>query len=496
MDILNLSAVEIAKKIAAKELTAIEVTKAYLNVIKKTDNDINAWLYVNENETLKNAENVQKEIDALLTQGKKLPPLAGVPIGIKDNICTNGIKTTCASKMLYNFVPPYDATAVKKANENLMVILGKTNMDEFAMGSSTEHSAFKQTKNPWDINRVPGGSSGGSAAAVAALQSPLALGSDTGGSIRQPAAFCGVTGLKPTYGTVSRYGLVAFASSLDQIGPFAKDATGCAALFDAVKGHDSKDTTSYNREYESTYDEIDNFKKPVIGILSEYMGEGVSGDIKKAVLDAKATFDSMGCNIVEISIPVLNLALPAYYILSSAEASSNLSRFDGVRYGYRSENVEDLQDLYIKSRSEGFGTEVKRRIMLGTFTLCSGYYDEYYNKALKARSLVVKGFEDAFSKVDVLLSPTTPTTAFNIGEKLNDAMSMYLADLCTVSINIAGLPAVSFPGGFDENNLPIGLQVIGNKFTESLLLSTVKAFQDETEYHKSCPADKGGARQC
>ena len=290
--------------------------------------------------------------------------------------------------------------------------------------------------------------------------------------------------------------MLAFASSLDQIGPFAKDAASCAALFDAVKGHDEKDSTSYDREYESTYDEINIFKKPTIGILTEYMGEGVENDIKAAVLEAKAKFEALGCKIVEISIPVLTLALPAYYILSSAEASSNLSRFDGVRYGYRSEGIEDLQDLYIKSRTEGFGAEVKRRIMLGTFALCSGYYDEYYNKALKARSLVVKGFEDAFSKVDVLLSPTTPTTAFKIGEKLDDAMSMYLEDLCTVSINIAGLPAVSFPAGFDEKGLPIGLQMIGSQFSESLLLSTVNAFQKETLYHKACPADMGGAKQC
>ncbi|MBN2879230.1 MAG: Asp-tRNA(Asn)/Glu-tRNA(Gln) amidotransferase subunit GatA [Clostridia bacterium] len=494
MNILGLSAIEIAEKIAAKELTAVEVTRAYLDVISQTDDAINAWLYVDDAYALNNAEKVQKEIDSLLSQGKKLPALAGVPVGIKDNMCVNSVKTTCASKILYNFVPPYDATAIKNAQKNLMVILGKTNMDEFAMGSSTEHSAFKQTKNPWNTRCVPGGSSGGSAAAVAALQAPLALGSDTGGSIRQPAAFCGVTGLKPTYGTVSRYGLVAFASSLDQIGPFAKDAAGCAALFDAIKGHDEKDSTSYKMEYESSYEEIDNFKKPTIGILTEYMGEGVTNDIKQAVIDAKAKYESLGCDVIEISIPVLTLALPAYYILSSAEASSNLSRFDGVRYGYRSEGADDLQDLYIRSRSEGFGTEVKRRIMLGTFTLCSGYYDEYYNKALKARSLVVKGYEDAFSKVDILLCPATPTTAFKIGEKTDDAMSMYLADLCTVSVNIAGLPAISFPGGFDESGLPIGLQLIGSKFSESLLLSTVNAFQNETNYHKACPAEKGGAK--
>ncbi len=494
MNILTLTAVETAKKIKDKQLSVVEVTKAYLDVINKSDKDVNAWLFVDEDRAIKNAEIVQSKIDEMITQGKELPPLAGVPIGIKDNMCTEGIKTTCASKMLYTFVPPYSSSAVKKIEDNLMVILGKTNMDEFAMGSSTEHSAFKQTTNPWNISCVPGGSSGGSAAAVAALQTPLSLGSDTGGSIRQPAAFCGITGLKPTYGTVSRYGLIAFASSLDQIGPMAKDAKSCAALYDVIKGHDPKDSTSYNKDYENTYTKVNDFKKPSIGILSEYMGEGVSDEIKKAALDAKEKFESLGCTVVEISIPVLSLALPAYYILSSAEASSNLSRFDGVRYGYRSENIDSLEDLYVNSRSEGFGGEVKRRIMLGTFTLCSGYYDEYYNKALKARSLVVDGFEDAFKKVDLLLSPATPTSAFKIGEKTDDAMSMYLEDLCTVSVNIAGLPAISFPGGFDNNDLPLGLQLIGSKFSESLLLSTVNAFQETTDYHKMCPSDMGGAK--
>ncbi|MEX1376749.1 MAG: Asp-tRNA(Asn)/Glu-tRNA(Gln) amidotransferase subunit GatA [Eubacteriales bacterium] len=494
MDILCMSAIEIAKKIREKELGVVEVTKAYLDVIKNTDDKINAWLLVDEKASIANAEKVQSKIDELLKYGKALPPLAGVPIGIKDNMCTKGTTTSCASKILYNFVPPYNATAVENAEDNLMVILGKTNMDEFAMGSSTEHSAFKQTKNPWNTACVPGGSSGGSAAAVAALQSPLALGSDTGGSIRQPAAFCGITGLKPTYGTVSRYGLVAFASSLDQIGPMAKDAASCAALFDAIKGHDEKDSTSYDREYESTYIEIDDFKKPTIGILVEYMGDYVSDSIRHVVLSAKEKYEALGCKVVEISVPVLELALPAYYILSSAEASSNLQRFDGVRYGYRSEGVEDLQDLYVKSRSEGFGTEVKRRIMLGTFALCSGYYDEYYNKALKARSLVVKGFENAFKEVDLLLAPTAPTSAFKIGEKTEDAMSMYLADLCTVSVNIAGLPAISFPGGFDSEDMPLGLQLIGPKFAESLLLSTANAFQKETDYHKVCPNKAGGAK--
>lgn len=496
MNILSLSAIEIAKNIKDNKLSVVEVTKAYLDVIKNTDKCIKAWLYVDEDTAIANAEKVQKRIAELKAQKKPIPYLAGVPIGIKDNMCTKGIPTTCASKILNNFVPPYNATVINKIEENLLVVLGKTNLDEFAMGSSTEHSAFKQTTNPWNSECVPGGSSGGSAAAVSALQVPLALGSDTGGSIRQPAAFCGVTGLKPTYGTVSRYGLVAFASSLDQIGPLAKDAKSCAALYDVICGHDEKDSTSYNKEYCSTLESIDDFKKPTIGIPIEYMGDNVSDDIKQVVFEAKKIFETLGCKVVDISIPVLKLALPAYYILSSAEASSNLSRFDGVRYGYRSQNAQGLEELYTKSRSEGFGAEVKRRIMLGTFVLCSGYYDEYYNKALKARSLVVQGFDNAYKQVDLLLTPTAHSSAFKFGEKEGDAMSMYLTDLCTVSVNIAGLPGISFPGGFDKSDMPLGLQLIGAKFSEKLLLSAANAYQEKTTYHTMCPSNEGGAKKC
>ena len=486
MDILRLSAPVIAAKIAGGEITAVDAAKAYIAQIKAVEGKVDAFLYFDEEEVLSDAAAVQEKIDALKKEGKPLPRLAGVPVGIKDNMCTKGIKTTCASKILYNFIPPYDATVVKKLQENLLVVLGKLNMDEFAMGSSTEHSAFKPTKNPWNENCVPGGSSGGSAASVAALMAPITLGSDTGGSIRQPAAFCGVTGLKPTYGRVSRYGLVAFASSLDQIGPLARDAKGCAALFDTISCADEHDSTSIKSGYVTTYDKIDDFKRPTIGIPKEYMGEGISDEMKSAVEAAIKEYKKLGCEIIEVSIPALDRALPAYYILSSAEASSNLSRFDGIRYGYRTEDFDSLDELYTKTRSEGFGPEVKRRIMLGAYALCSGYYDEYYTKALKTRSLVKQGFDEAFMKADLILSPVTPSPAFKFGEK-SDAISMYLADICTVSINIAGLPAISFPGGFSADNLPLGLQLIGPTDGESLLLSTVHAFQKQTDYHTLVP---------
>jgi aspartyl-tRNA(Asn)/glutamyl-tRNA(Gln) amidotransferase subunit A len=486
MDIIRLSATDIAQKIADGEITAVDAAKAYISQIKAVEGKVDAYLYFNEEEVLACAKETQEKIDALKKEGKPLPLLAGVPVAIKDNMCTKGIKTTCASKILYNFIPPYDATVVKKLQENLLVPLGKLNMDEFAMGSSTEHSAFKSTKNPWNEGCVPGGSSGGSAASVAALTAPITLGSDTGGSIRHPAAFCGVTGLKPTYGRVSRYGLVAFASSLDQIGPLAKDAKGCAALFDTISCADDHDSTSIKSGYITTYDKLDDFKRPTIGIPKEYMGEGISDEMKEAVLAAAEEFKKLGCEIIDVSIPVLDHALPAYYILSSAEASSNLSRFDGIRYGYRSQDFENLDELYTKTRSEGFGPEVKRRIMLGAYALCSGYYDEYYTKALKTRSLVKQGFDDTFKKADLILSPVTPAPAFKFGAK-SDAISMYLTDICTVSINIAGLPAISFPGGFSSENLPLGLQLIGPTDGEASLHSTVHAFQKATDYHTLVP---------
>lgn len=486
MDILTLSATDIAAKIRGGELTAVDAAKAYIAQIESKEKIVDAFLYFNADEVITEAKKVQKKIDAKLEAGEEIPPLAGVPIAIKDNICTYGTPTTCASNMLKNFIPPYDATVVKNLKENLLVPLGKLNMDEFAMGSSTEHSAFKKTKNPWDISCVPGGSSGGSAASVASLMAPISLGSDTGGSIRQPAAFCGVTGLKPTYGRVSRYGLVAFASSLDQIGPLARDAKSCAALYDAISGSDSHDSTSLKDGYTTTYDKIEDFKRPTIAIPKEYMGEGISDEMKLAVENAIKQFKSLGCEIISVSMPSLDHALPAYYILSSAEASSNLSCFDGIRYGYRTKDCVNLEELYTKTRSEGFGDEVKRRIMLGTYALCSGYYDEYYSKAMKTRNLVKKGFEDTFKKANLILSPTTPSAAFKFGAK-SDTVSMYMADICTVSINIAGLPAISFPGGLNEDDLPLGLQLIGPNDSESMLLSTVHAFQKSTDHHKLIP---------
>jgi aspartyl-tRNA(Asn)/glutamyl-tRNA(Gln) amidotransferase subunit A len=402
-------------------------------------------------------------------------------------MCTKGVKTTCASKILYNFVPPYNATVIDKLNASLAVVIGKANMDEFAMGSSCEFSAFKPTRNPWDLSRVPGGSSGGSAASVASMEAPLALGSDTGGSIRLPASFCGVVGLKPTYGAVSRYGLVAFASSLDQIGPIGRDARDAALLYDAVKGHDAMDSTSADIEYAPCAESIGNDIKGLrIGLPQEYFGAGVEHGVRGAVLAAAKRFESMGVKTDEVCIPALGHALSAYYLISSAEASSNLARFDGVRYGYRSPNAKTGEDLYVESRSEGFGAEVKRRIMLGTYALCSGYYDEYYTKALKVRSLVKAGFDEAFKKFDLLLSPVAASPAFKLGERTGDALAMYLTDLCTVSVNIAGLPGISVPCGFSEG-LPVGMQLIGRPFEEALLLRAAHAYQQETDYHRQRP---------
>ena len=390
--------------------------------------------------------------------------------------------------MLEGFIPPYDATVVTKIKENLMIPLGKLNMDEFAMGSSTEHSAFKKTANPWNTDYVPGGSSGGSAAALASYMTPLALGSDTGGSIRQPAAFCGVTGLKHTYGRVSRYGLVAFASSLDQIGPMAKDAKSCSALFDVLLGADSNDSTSIKKGYIKTYDKIDEFIKPTIALPKEYFSKDMSDEMKKSAEDAIKLFEKMGCKIINVSIKSLKYALSAYYVLSSAEASSNLSRFDGVRYGYRTRSAYALDELYTKTRSEGFGDEVKRRIMLGTYVLRSGYYDKYYARAQKTRELIRQEFFEVFEKADLVLSPTTFSSAFKFGEK-RKATDMYMSDFCTVSANLAGLCAISFPSGFDKNNMPLGMQLIGLPNSEKVLLSSVHEYQKYTDYHKKSPED-------
>ena len=467
MELYELSAYELAQKIKSGEVTVLQAVESVLSRIDSVEKSVDALLFVDYEGARKRALEVQNEIDSKKRQGGELPALAGVPVIIKDNICTEGIKTTCASKMLYNFVPTYDATVINKLNDNLAVIIAKANMDEFAMGSSCEHSSVKPTHNPWDLSRVPGGSSGGSAASVAALEAPLSLGSDTGGSIRLPASFCGVTGLKPTYGSVSRYGLIAFASSLDQIGPFARDARDCALIFDAISGYDPMDSTSANIKHPSYLDGLGKGMKSLrIGLPKEYFGEGVDGEVRKCLLDAAKKYEDMGAKVEEVSIPALSHALSAYYIVSSAEASSNLARFDGVRYGYRTEKAQNADELYVKTRSEGFGSEVKRRIMLGTYVLCSGYYDEYYNKALKVRSLVKAGFDEAFKKVDMLMSPTSATCAFKLGERTGDALAMYSTDLCTVSVNIAGLPALSLPCGF-SNGLPVGMQLIGKPFDET-----------------------------
>lgn len=467
MELYECSAHELAQKYRNKEITVPEVVNSIYKRIEEKESNIKAYLSLDKENALRQAEEIQKEFD----EGKELPILAGIPVAVKDNICTNGIKTTCASKMLENFIPPYDATVIKKLKENKCIILGKVNLDEFAMGGSTENSAFQKTTNPRNIEYVPGGSSGGSAAAVAAHEAVISLGSDTGGSIREPASFCGVVGLKPTYGVVSRFGLVAFASSLDQIGPLAKDVTDAALLLNVISGKDENDSTSVdvgNVDYTEAL--VKDVKGIKIGLPKEFFGEGINPEVKEAILKEVEELKNKGAIVEEFSMPIVENALSIYYILSSAEASSNLSRFDGVKYGYRSENASDMNELYENSRSEGFGPEVKRRIMLGTYVLSSGYYDAYYNKALKARTLVVDEFNKAFSKYDVIIGPTAPTTAFKLGEKVSNPLEMYLSDICTVPVNIAGVPAISVPVGTDKKGLPIGMQIIGKAFDEKTIL--------------------------
>ncbi len=467
---------ELSEGLRNKEFSSVELTKLYLEEIKKKDDKVEAFLTVTTEKALEMAD----KADKMIAEGKG-SALTGIPMAVKDNICTKGIKTTCASKMLYNFVPPYEAHVTDRLFESGAVMLGKVNMDEFAMGSTTENSAFKTTKNPRNLSHVPGGSSGGSAAAVAAGECVYALGSDTGGSIRQPASFCGVVGMKPTYGSVSRYGLVAFASSLDQIGPLTRSVEDNAAVLTAISGHDERDTTSIKREYgDFTSDIGKSVKGMKIGIIKEFFGEGISDEVKTAVLDAAKKYESMGAELVELSIPTLDYALPAYYVISSAEASSNLARFDGARYGYRSEKFDDITELYKNSRSEGFGAEVKRRIMLGTFALSSGYYDAYYKKALQVRTLIIRDFNKAFESCDFILSPVSPTTAYKIGEKTSDPLEMYLGDIYTVPINIAGVPSLSMPCAVGKDNLPIGMQLIGPLFSENKLYKAGYAFEEAT----------------
>lgn len=480
MNIFDLTATQLGEKIKTGEITSFEATKAVIEKIKTADEKFKAYITLNEEDALNRA----KEVDERIKNGEYTSILAGVPIAIKDNICTKGTKTTCASHILDNFVPVYNATVIEKLTNAGMVVVGKLNMDEFAMGSTTETSYFGATKNPWNTENVPGGSSGGAAASVAGLEAICALGSDTGGSIRQPASYCGVTGLKPTYGTVSRFGLIAYASSLDQIGPVAKDAKDCAAIFDVIRGKDERDGTSLDVEYKSTFENLNaDVKGLKIGIPSECFGEGLDSDVKEKVLAVAKTLKDNGADFEYFDMPLIKYAVPTYYIVACAEASSNLSRFDGVKYGFRAKEYDDLLDMYKKTRSEGFGEEVKKRILLGNFTLSTGYYDAYYKKALQVKALIKEAFDKAFEKYDVILCPTAPTTAPKLNSSLSDPMKMYLSDIYTVSVNLAGLPGISVPCGFDRNDMPVGAQIIGPALGEQKVLDTAYAYQTFTDYH-------------
>ncbi len=474
MDLMSLTAVELSKKIRAGEVSVKEAVEASIIAIKENEGALNAFVTVDEEGALKQAEEVQKKIDA----GELTGPLAGVPIAVKDVMCTKGLLTTCSSKMLGNFVPVYSAEAVLNLEKAGAVIVGKTNMDEFAMGSTTETSAFGITKNPYNTGHVPGGSSGGSAAAVAAREVTIALGSDTGGSIRQPSSYCGITGMKPTYGTVSRYGLIAYASSLDQIGPMAKDVTDCATLLECIASYDPKDSTSVKRDdYDFTSALVDDVKGMRIGIPKDYIGEGLDPEVRDAILAAADTLKSKGAIVEEFDLDLVKYAIPTYYVIACAEASSNLARFDGVKYGYRAPEFEGLHDMYKKTRSEGFGEEVKRRIMLGSFVLSSGYYDAYYVKALKVKALIKQAFDKAFEKYDCILGPASPTTAPEIGKSLSDPLKMYLSDIYTISVNLAGLPGICLPCGTDSKGLPIGLQLIGDAFKEKNIIRAAYTYE-------------------
>ena len=492
MDITELTVHELQEKLKNKELTITEITKAYTDRINEKEKDVQAFVTILTKEANEQAKQIEEKID----KGEIKVEFAGIPIGIKDIICTKGVRTTCSSKMLENFIAPYDATVMEKINKENLIDLGKLNMDEFAMGGSTEYSYFKKTRNPWNLNKVPGGSSGGSAAAVAADLVPWALGTDTGGSIRQPSSFCGTVGLKPTYGLVSRYGVVAFASSLDQVGPITKDVRDCAMLLNIIAGHDPKDTTSVDigeRDYtKSLKNDVKGLK---IGVPKEYFGEGINSEVKEKLQEAMERYKKLGATIEECSLNIADYALATYYIIACAEASSNLGRFDGIRYGYRTQNYTNLKELFKNSRSEGFGSEVKRRIILGTYVLSSGYYDAYYKKAQQVRTLVMNEFNKLFEKYDVLLTPTSPTVAFDIGSKSNNPLEMYLADICTVSVNIAGLPGISIPCGVDSEGMPIGMQLIGKRFSEETLLNTAYTFEQDFKFReKYTPEFKGGAK--
>lgn len=483
MKLYELTAHEIRDMLRKQEISAKEVLDDTYNRIDSVEHKVNSYITLTRERAYKEAE----KIDKAIVEGEKLPDLAGIPMAIKDNLCTEGIETTCASRLLRGFIPPYNAEVYDRLVNAGGIMVGKTNMDEFAMGSSTENSAVKVTRNPWDMERVPGGSSGGSAAAVAAGEACFSLGSDTGGSIRQPAALCGVVGMKPTYGLVSRYGLVAFASSLDQIGPITRDVYDCALVMNCIAGHDSKDSTSVNvpqQDYRSAL--VNDVKGLKIGIPEEYFGDGIENEIKKLVLDQVKVLEGLGAHVEEMSLPYSRYALPVYCIAASAEASSNLGRFDGVRYGSRAEEYDDLIDMYVKTRSEGFGTEVKGRIMLGTYALSSGYYDMYYKKALQVRTLIKQDFDKAFEKYDVLISPTATGTAFRIGEKAGDPLSMYMSDICTVPVNIAGNTAISIPCGM-RDGLPVGMQIIGKPLDEKKILQVAYTYEKNTCFKENKP---------
>lgn len=493
MNLMSLTAVELGKKIKSGEVRVVDAVNAAFDQIEAVEKDINSYVTVyKKEEVLEKAEHIQKLID----EGQLTGPLAGVPVAIKDNMCTRDKLTTCSSKILGNFYPTYSAEAVINLEKAGAVIIGKTNMDEFAMGSTTETSAYGITRNPWNTDHVPGGSSGGSCAAVAAGECFYALGSDTGGSIRQPSSFCGVTGIKPTYGTVSRYGLIAYGSSLDQIGPVARDVADCAAILETIASYDKKDSTSVQREsYDFTAALVDDVKGMKIGIPRDYLGEGLEPEVKSAVLRAAKVLEEKGASVEEFELSLVEYAIPAYYVIASAEASSNLSRFDGVKYGYRTKEYDGLHSMYKKSRSEGFGPEVKRRIMLGSFVLSSGYYDAYYLKALRTKALIKQAFDKAFQKYDLILGPVAPTTAPKLGESLEDPLKMYLGDIYTISVNLAGLPGMSVPCGTDSKGLPIGLQLIGDCFQEKKIIRAAYAFEQTRSYEEpNLERVKGGEK--
>ena len=485
MDVCKLTIHELHELLVKREVTSREATEALYRRIKEVDEKIKAYLILMEDEAFRKAE----EVDRKIAKGEEIGDLAGVPLGLKDILCTKGIRTTCGSKILGEYIPFYDGTVVRKLKGNNAVLLGKLNMDEFAMGSSTENSGFQITHNPWDLNRIPGGSSGGSAAAVAADACIAALGTDTGGSIRQPASCCGVVGLKPTYGRVSRYGLVAFASSLDQIGPITKDVEDCAIMMNAISGYDPYDSTSVNVE-------VTDYKKFLlkevkgirIGMPEEYFVEGMDPDVEKTIKEAIDHFKEIGAEVQKVSLPHTEYAVAIYYIIATAEASSNLARYDGVKYGFRSKGFQDLREMYSQTREKGFGKEVKRRIILGTYVLSAGYYDAYYRKASQVRTLIRKDFEEAFQRVDVIMAPTAPTPAFRIGEKTEDPLQMYLSDIHTIPVNLAGIPGITLPCGFSRDHLPIGLQIMGKHFDEGKLLRVAYAFEQSTDFHLRKPS--------